>query len=138
MGDMHVVGEGALPFRSRMRAAGLLFGSYLILQCGGTAVYSQPANVPAPQRTSRAYSLRVKVIGTTNTQAVLAYSAPDDGPCTVKVSQQATYTPLVRDVDPALFPGADQDARPETVTAKTNRIFVVGKRITQRAADGKN
>ena len=58
--------------------------------------------------------------------------------CTVKVSQQASFTPLVRDVDPALFPGADQDTRPETITAKTNRIFVVGKRITQRAADGKN
>jgi hypothetical protein len=56
----------------------------------------------------------------------------------VKVSQQASFTPLVRDVDPALFPGADQDTRPETVTAKANRIFVVGKRITQRGADGKN
>ena len=92
----------------------------------------------APQRTSHASSLRVRVVGTTNTQAVLTYSAPDDGACTVKVSQQASLTPLVRDVDPALFPGADQDTRPETVTAKTNRIFVVGKRITQRASDGKN
>ena len=116
----------------------LLFGSCLILQCGGMAAYSQTGNTPVPQRPSHAYSLRVNVIGTTNTQAVLAYSAPDDSACTVKVSQQASLSPLVRDVDPALFPGADQDTRPETITAKSNRIFVVGKRITQRASDGKN
>ncbi len=121
-----------------MRGTRLLFGSCLILQCGGMAAYSQTGNTPVPQRPSHAYSLRVNVIGTTNTQAVLAYSAPDESACTVKVSQQASLSPLVRDVDPALFPGADQDTRPETITAKSNRIFVVGKRITQRASDGKN
>jgi hypothetical protein len=46
--------------------------------------------------------------------------------------------PLVHDVDPALFPGSDQDTRPETITALGSRIFVAGKRITQRAADGRN
>jgi hypothetical protein len=77
-------------------------------------------------------------VGTTNTQAVLAWSAPDGAACTVKVSQQPSLTPLVRDVDPALFPGSDQDTRPENITAQTSRVFVVGKRITQRASDGKN
>src|ERR1035438_6697435 len=88
---------------------------------------------PAPHGT-----LRVGIVGTTNTQAVLTYSAPDLDVCTVKVSQQAPLTPLVHDVDPALFPGSDHDSRPETITAQTNRIFVVGKRIAQRASDGKN
>ena len=135
---MHAFGEGALLVRRRLRAAVCLLGGCLLLQSSVIAAYAQAANEPAQQRPSHAYSLRVQVIGTTNTQAILAYSAPDDGPCTVKVSQQASLTPLVPDVDPALFPGADQDTRPETITAKSNRIFVVGKRITQRASDGRN
>ena len=122
-----------------MQAFGWLAGCCLLVHCGSAPGYSQTENTPAAQRVALGASpFRVRVVGTTNTQAVLTYSAPDDSACTVKVSQQASFTPLVRDVDPALFPGADQDTRPETVTAKSNRIFVVGKRITQRASDGKN
>src|ERR1035438_4095241 len=66
------------------------------------------------------------------------YTAPDSGACTVKVSQQSSLTPLVHDVDPVLFPGADQDTRPESIAAQNSRVFVVGKGATERAADGKN
>ena len=87
---------------------------------------------------ARGNAFRVGVVGTTNTQAVLAYSAPDAAACTVKVSQQASLTPLVHDVDPILFPGADQDTRPETVSAETAGSSWWASVSTQRASDGKN
>jgi hypothetical protein len=130
MGEMHL--------RNGTRVPTLLLGGCLILQFAASAVHSQTGAAAVPQHPSHSYSLQVKIIGTTNTQAVLAYSAPDDNACTVRVSQQSSFTPLVRDVDPALFHGADQDTRPENIVTGANRIFVVGKRITQRAADGRN
>ena len=96
------------------------------------------AQQPAERVTPRPAPLRVTVSGVTNTQAVLSYSATAGVPCNIKVSRQQSLTPVVLDVDPALFPGADTDSRPETITASNNRIFVVGKRLTQKAADGKN
>src|ERR1035438_508375 len=113
-----------------------MFLCCLLIHGTGGPAYPQTDSIP--QRGSHGNAFRVRIVGTTNTQAVLAWSAPDNGPCTVKVSQQASLTPLVRDVDPALFPGSDRDTRPETITAQTGRVFVVGKRITQRASDGKN
>ena len=140
MGEMQVFGDGALRLEEdvrvdqdgrgaravRMRTAGWLFVCCLLAHGSGAPAWSQARN-----------PLRLKVSGTTNTQAVLSYTAPDSGACTVKVSQQASLTPLVHDVDPALFPGSDQDTRPEAITAQTSRVFVVGKRLTQQAADGK-
>ena len=133
MGEMLAFGDGALLLRRGKRAAGWAFVWCLLVHGGGAPGYSQ-----TPQRVPRGVAFRAGVVGTTNTQAVLVYSAPDASACTVKVSQQPSLTPLVRDVDPALFPGADQDTRPETITAGTSRVFVVGKRITQRASDGNN
>jgi hypothetical protein len=126
MGYIQVLGDGFL-FRGGMRTAGWLFVCCLLAHGAG-----------AQQRVPRGTSFRVRIVGTTNTQAVLTYSAPDGGACIVKVSQQPSLAPLVRDVDPNLFPGADQDTRADAITAQTGRVFVVGKRITQRAADGKN
>ena len=135
--QMQGVAEGALPLRRGRREVGLLFVCLLLLGAGMPAI-AQTDSTRAPGRVVRPATLRVSIAGTTNTQAVITYAAPDGGPCTVKVSQQASLTPLVRDVDPILFPGSDQDTRPETVTAQNGRIFVVGKRLTQRASDGKN
>ena len=137
MGEMQAFGDGALLLRGGMRTAAPVFVWCLLLHPGCVPGYSQTDSIRTPQRVSRGNPLRVAIAGTTNTQAVLAYSAPDGGACTVKVSQQSSLTPLVRDVDPALFPGSDQDTRPEAITAQTGRVFVVGKRITQRASDGK-
>jgi len=116
--------------------AGWAFVSCLLMHSGAIAGHSQTEAVP--QRPSRGNPFRVTVSGITNTQAVLTYSAPDASACTVKISQQPSLTPLVHDVDPYLFPGADQDTRPESANGATNRIFVAGKRLTQTAADGKN
>src|ERR1035438_5571984 len=150
MGEIQDFGDGSLRLRGgmrvdrearaaravRMRKAGWLFVWCLLAHGGGAPGYSQ--TVAAAPRVPPGNPLRLKLAGTTNTQAVLAYTAPDSGACTVKVSQQPSLAPLVRDVDPNLFPGSDQDTRPEAITAQTSRIFVVGKRVTQRAADGKN
>ena len=84
-------------------------------------------------------SLSVQVVGVpTNTQAVLAYAAPDTSACTVQVSESNTLSPPVHDVDSTLFTGANSDARTSGITNGTARIVVVGKRLSQTALDGKN
>src|SRR5438552_3329354 len=107
MGEMQAFGDGAPRLRRGRRAAGWLAFCGLVYCCGAPG-YSQTR-----QRVPHDVSpFGVRVVGTTNTQAILTYSAPDNNACTVKVSQQASLTPLVHDVDPALFPGAYQDTRP--------------------------
>src|SRR5260370_41874986 len=133
MDEIRAFSDGAVLLRGGLRVAGWAFVWGGLIHGGGAPGYSQ-----GRARVSPGDSFRVGIVGTTNTQAVLAYSAPDAAPCTVKVSQQPSLTPLVRDVDPALFPGSDQDTRSETMTAQTGRVFVVGKRITQRVSDGNN
>ena len=83
--------------------------------------------------------LSVTVVGTSNTQAVLAYTAPDSSACTVQVSESNTLSPPVHDLDTALFSGANSDARPSGMSNGTARVFVVGKRLTQTSStDSKN
>lgn len=66
-------------------------------------------------------------VQTTSTQAIL--TIPGTGPCTIEASESPSYLPLVHDVDPAYFSGADQ------VLGQT---LVLGKRRTDTAADGNN
>src|ERR1035438_8172217 len=129
---MHVEQDGREARAVHLRAAGWLLVACLLAHAGRTPAYSQTEAV------SRGTPSRLRIVGTTNTQAVLTYSAPDTGPCTVKVSQQSSLTPPVHDVDSNLFPGSDQDPRPEAITNQPSRVFVVGKRVTERASDGKN
>ena len=58
----------------------------------------------------------VRVLGTTATQAAIAYTAPNGSPCSVAVSQTADgsgvpLVPLVHDIDTSIFAGSDQDSR---------------------------
>ncbi len=43
---------------------------------------------------------------------------------------------LVDDVNPALFPGADQDSRPGNLGSRSGTVFVIGHREADIAADG--
>src|SRR6266852_2390109 len=65
-------------------------------------------------------TVSVKVVGTTATQAVLSYTAPDANPCTLSTS------PYTTDLDPTLFPGANLDNRAGDISSGTSRILVIG------------
>jgi len=64
----------------------------------------------------------------TATQAILKYQAPDSSPCSVEVSENPNFQPLVHDVNPAKFTGAGNDNRAGNVLAGAERWFVIGKR----------
>ncbi len=80
---------------------------------------------------------QLTVLGTSATQAILHYQAPDASACQVQVSPNASFTPLAADVDPFLFTAANQDNRPGSGSNGTDRYFVVGKRRADMATDGK-
>jgi len=84
----------------------------------------------------------VAVSGATATQAVVTYTAPNTSPCTLAVSETADadanpQPPLVHDVDPNLFAGADQDNRADNVSNGLQRTFIIGKRAAEKGADGR-
>ena len=79
----------------------------------------------------------VRVAGTTATQAVLDYTAPEMGTCTVEVSESATFAPLVPDVDANLFAGANQDNRAGSISSGRQRVFIAGERAAEPGADGR-
>jgi hypothetical protein len=77
------------------------------------------------------------VIGTTATQAVIQYDAPDGNPCTIQISQSGTLLPLALDVDPGTFANSNYDlSRPTTVSSGLSRIVVLGQRTSQLATAG--
>lgn len=78
----------------------------------------------------------VSVAGVTNTQAMIRYTAPDPSACTVAVSQSPTYSPLVHDVDPAIFPASNLDNRPGSVSDGQPRAFVAGTRDAEQGING--
>src|ERR1700682_2365126 len=79
--------------------------------------------IPASAQTS------MRVYGVSATQALLYYDAPDQSPCTIQVSESPSYLPLVADLDPLLFPGADSDAERNILPAGTSRLVPIGLRI---------
>ena len=86
----------------------------------------------------------VEVLGKTPTQAVIhvkasnADGSPYAGACTYRISEGTSFTALVNDVNPALFPGSQQDNRAGAVmTNGSDRYFVAGTRAAARAADQK-
>jgi hypothetical protein len=67
----------------------------------------------------------VRVLGTTATQAAIAYTAPNGSACSIAVSPSSGYAPLIND----LITDSTADlARPSTVTAGNARTVVIGAR----------
>jgi hypothetical protein len=91
---------------------------------------SKPAGVPSAS--TMPATLVVRVEGTTATQALLRYTAPDANPCTLEVREGSSGAPLAHDEDPRLFPGSQSDGG-----GAANRFWVVGKKRTDLAADGR-
>ena len=78
-----------------------------------------------------------RVLGTTATQALIAYNAPDGNACTIQLSQSNSYSPAALDVDPGTFANSNSDlSRPSTVAAGLSRTLTLGQRTAQLATAG--
>jgi hypothetical protein len=81
--------------------------------------------------------LTITVQGATATQVLLSYVPPDTSPCTVRVSESASYSPLVADVDPSLFTGAGVDTAYNILPAGATRLLRIGRRTSAVALDNR-
>ncbi len=80
----------------------------------------------------------LRVLGATQTQAIVAFEKPQGGTVTIEVSESPAFASMVRDVDATLFPGANQDTeRPGCIATGSSVTCVIGKRTVEMAADGK-
>jgi len=80
---------------------------------------------------------QLTVSGATSTRAIISYTAPDSSACLIEVSEGSSYTPLVYDVDPTKFTGANLDSRADNIDSGRKRAFVIGKRAVEAALDNK-
>lgn len=79
---------------------------------------------------------QVSSVVASNTQAIIKYTAPSTAACTVEVSEDPSYSPLVHDVDTTIFSGSNLDSRTGSLGAGTTaRTIVVGKRAAEQGAD---
>ena len=69
----------------------------------------------------------LQVQSVTATQAIIGYTSPSSQACVIEASESASYSPLVHDVDPALFSGSNLDSRSGSISSGTFRVFVLGK-----------
>lgn len=69
----------------------------------------------------------LQVVATTSTQIVVSYTAPTTAACTVRVSKEADFDPLLLDVDTDYYSGANLDSRAGSISNGRHRIFVIGK-----------
>jgi len=85
----------------------------------------------------------------TSTQAIVRVRTDQPGFCTYRVSEGQGFSAMVNDVNPALFSGANSDARAGSIIAGipsdrgrspstgSEHVFVAGTRTAARGADGK-
>jgi hypothetical protein len=84
----------------------------------------------------------VRVIGTTATQALIGYTAPDAAACSIAVSQTADGSgnplpPLAHDVDPAIFANSNLASRLGSIPVGQSRVVAIGKRDAETGGDGR-
>jgi hypothetical protein len=76
-------------------------------------------------------------INSTPTQAIVGIYTDSPGACTYRVSENSNFIPLLHDVDPNLFAGSDSDARPGSFIHGSDHLFVLGRRDSEKASDGR-
>ncbi|MFN7939200.1 MAG: hypothetical protein U0R19_38100 [Bryobacteraceae bacterium] len=69
----------------------------------------------------------LSVAGSTSTQIIVTYTAPTEAACTVAVSKDAGYSPVVADVDAAIYAGSNLDSRPGALSQGRYRVVVLGR-----------
>lgn len=105
--------------------------------CGQVSISGKATLTGAVSLTAPASSIP---LSPSSTQTLLSYTAPDSSPCTIEVSESATYSPLVHDVDTSLFtasPAVNSDDRAGNITSGTSRQFIIGKRMAEKGSNGK-
>jgi len=80
----------------------------------------------------------LRVVDTTATQAIISYAAPDTSACTVEISEDPSYSPVVHDVNATLFSGSNSDSRTGNITLGRHRTITIGQRKVETASDDKN
>jgi hypothetical protein len=83
---------------------------------------------------------QLSLVGTTSTQIVFSYQSPDDNACTVAAVNTDDPTVQVYDLDTTKFtdtPAVNTDFRHDWNTGTRSRVFVLGKRTSDLAADGR-
>lgn len=86
---------------------------------------------------STLFAADFRVVGQpTSTTAVLAYRTSYTGNCTLEVSEESDYSPVVHDVNGTYFSGANSDARYAGMRDGQERYFPVGLRAVHEDADG--
>lgn len=82
-------------------------------------------------------NIPVVVTGTTNTQAVLQYTAPDTNACTVaSVPVNTGLLPEVYDLDASLYTNANLDSKTGDYASGLVRTVLIGHRTAAIALDG--
>lgn len=71
----------------------------------------------------------LRITSATSTQIAVSFTITAPGSaCTIEISEESDYTPLMPDVDPTLYSGADQCNRASSVVHGNNYTVVLGKR----------
>lgn len=93
---------------------------FLLLASAGVLFSAPTVSIPAS--------------GITPQQVIMSIASPT-GDCTIEVSESATYSPLIPDVNPALYAGSNVDnTRPDTITqASGTRLVTIGHRTADRS-----
>jgi hypothetical protein len=73
----------------------------------------------------------------TSQQILMTVATDQPGYCTYRASEGASAGAMVADVDPALFPGANSDARSGSLVNGGRHAFALGTRKAQKASNNK-